>query len=400
MLFRSGTVIKQGSVSSEFNSLFAELKYSKKLNNKITFTPRFNYKSNEPWKSPAYDDEPAYHIQGTRLTENIILSYDPNRKINVIIGAESYQDNAKYQTDSTFFTDNKTSVSYLNYAGFAQGQIKTKFANLILGARFDKNSAFGQAFVPRVGITKIINNFHYKFLFGKSFRAPSIANFDAADSNGIKPEFSNVLELEIGYKISKNSFFTINAFDITTNEPIVYYNNYDTLTNASIDLYTNFGSCGTQGVEAEYKLKNKKFSLILNYAYYTAANKTRISLYESKSPASLLAFANHRANVSATYLINEELSLNTTASFYGKRWGAVGMDSLENPILEKTDSKILLNAFVNYQTKIKGFVIGAGVYDALNQKFTFIQPYNGGHPALPGPSREFLIRVQYRLQKK
>ena len=118
------------------------------------------------------------------------------------------------------------------------------------------------------------------------------------------------------------------------------------------------------------------------------------------SPASLLAFANHRANVSATYLINEELSLNTTASFYGKRWGAVGMDSLENPILEKTDSKILLNAFVNYQTKIKGFVIGAGVYDALNQKFTFIQPYNGGHPALPGPSREFLIRVQYRLQKK
>jgi outer membrane receptor for ferrienterochelin and colicin len=394
-----GNVVKQGSVSSEFNSLFAELKYNRKLRKNLTVTPRINFKTQDPWKSPGFDDEPPYHIHGTRLTENVTFSYDPNRSINVIFGGESYQDKAKYLTDSTYFSNNSSEVNYLTVAGFVQGLIKTNFSNFIIGARFDKNTAFGQAFVPRFGMTKIFNNFHYKFLFGRSFRAPSIANFNSADVNGIKPEFSDVIELEAGYKISKNSIFTLNIFDISTSKPIVYYNAFDTTNNIYNEFYTNFGFSGTQGIEAEYRVKTKKGDMMVNYSYYTAAKKPRISSYQTGNSSALLGFANHRINLSATYLVLPELSFNTTISFYGKRWAVVGVDSLDNSILEETDEKTLINLFVNYETKLKGLRIGAGVYDALNQKFTFIQPYNGGHAALPGPSREFLIRVQYRLQK-
>ena len=55
---------------------------------------------------------------------------------------------------------------------------------------------------------------------------------------------------------------------------------------------------------------------------------------------------------------------------------------------------------MRYETPIKGLSVGLGVYDALNQKFKFIQPYNGGHAPLPGPSREIIFRLHYNLQFK
>ena len=55
---------------------------------------------------------------------------------------------------------------------------------------------------------------------------------------------------------------------------------------------------------------------------------------------------------------------------------------------------------MRYETPIKGLTVGLGVYDALNQKFKFIQPYDGGHAPLPGPSREIIFRLNYHLNFK
>jgi outer membrane receptor for ferrienterochelin and colicin len=395
-----GNVINNGAVYAKFHSYFGELKYNHKINNRLTLTPKINFKLNDPWRSPGYDDEAPLHIRGTRLTENLTLRYDPNRNISITLGGESFQDRAIYKTDSTFFANNKSSVNYLNFAGFAQALIKTKISNLIIGARFDKNNAYGQAFVPRIGSTKIFNRFHYKLLFGRSFRAPSIANINSADSSGIRPEYSDVVELEAGYKITKNSFFTINLFDITTTKPIVFYASIADSTGEISEYYTNFGSGGTQGLEAEYRLKTKKIDFFINYSYYTAKNKTRISYYQAGNGYSLLGFANHKINLSATYHFTSDLSLNTTATFYGKRWAVTGLDSTGNSIYSETENKTLINIFINYQTPVKGLSVGTGVYDALNQKFTFIQPYDGGHAPLPGPSREFILRIQYQMPVK
>ncbi len=391
-----GNVIKSGAVIESFNSIFYELKYPIQISEKFTLTPRVNYKTQTPWLSPSYDQKTAYNRNANRATGNLTASWNINRHINFVFGTETYQDKATDYTDSSFFANRTQHVSYFNYTFFAQGLIKTRVVNFIVGARYDKHNAYGEAFVPRIGITKKYNKFHFKALYSGAFRAPAIENINYADSGGIRPELTQVLELELGYQVTRKSILTANVYDITTNNPIVYYT--DT-TNA--DHYTNSGHSGSQGIEAEYRIKDKWGYVALNYAFYTVANKGKIHEYEvSQSSSSLLAFANHRLNLNACWKVAKGLSLNATASYYGSRWAYTSVDSLGASALEKIDPTFLLNFFVKYDTPLKGLSIGAGCYDILNQKFKYIQPYNGGHAMLPASSREIVFRMNYNLNFK
>lgn len=391
-----GPVIKDGTQLENFNSVLSELKYVLKVNDKLTITPRINYKTQTPWQATAYDDKKAYNKTATRTSGNITASYNFNRYVNFVLGSEIYQDVAVDHTDSSFFLNGKQTISFYNYAFFTQGLIKTRLVNFIVGARFDQHSAYGHAFVPRVGLTKKHNRFHYKALYSNSFRAPAIENINAADSNGIKPELTQVLELELGYQISHKSLLTVNLYDIETKNPIIYYTSQD---STNTDLYTNYGHAGTQGIEAEYKIKDSWGHLTVNYSFYSAANKKKVSIYETENSSSLLGFSNHRINLNWGLNLTKQLSFNTTASYYSPRYAVTSQDSLGNSVQELLPSQLLLNFFLRYQP-VKGLSIGVGVYDALNQKFKFVQPYDGGSPMLPGSSREIIFRLQYDLNFK
>jgi outer membrane receptor for ferrienterochelin and colicin len=392
-----GEVIKQGPVKTSFNNLFSELKYVKDLNKKLNLSARVNYKNQSPWKSNGYDFDLPYFVTSTRIFQNVSLNYNSSRKLNFVFGSECYQDYAIDRMKSGYFSNGGNNKNFQNYAGFFQGQLKLQPINLIFGTRFDSHSEFGNALVPRVGLTKKYDKFHYKILFSRAFKSPTIDNINFADSKGIKPEYTNVYEAEIGYKINKNSFFSINAYDISTTQAIVYYTSKD---SSNTDFYSNFGYTGTKGIELEYRFKEKWGYFNLNYAYYSSTNKSSVDVYSTPESKSLLAFANHRVNLNTGININKNLSLNSTASYYGKRWFVSGIDSAGNSIKEKMDPLLLLNFFIRYQTPIKGFNVGLGVYDALNSKLNFIQPYDGGHAPLPGPSREFIIRLDYTLNYK
>jgi outer membrane receptor for ferrienterochelin and colicin len=392
-----GNVITNGITEDHFENIYTELKYDGNLSKNWKLSSRLNYKSQQPWENLGYEGTSPYNKHASRSSGNLTASYEPNRNLNIVFGTEAYYDQADDYTEGSVFKNSKNHINYFNYSFFAQSLLKTRFVNLTAGARFDRHSAFGNAFVPRLGLTKKLNKFHYKILFGRSFRAPSIENINSADSSGIKPEFTNVTEIELGYQISKNSIFSFNVFDITTTKPIVYYTSIDS-TNS--DFYTNFGSSGTQGIEAEYKYKSRWGYVTLNYAYYTALNKTRISSYETKDPSALLAFANHRINLSTNVNFNQYFSGNLTASFYGNRWNVSGYDTSGFSIFEKSDPFLLVNCFLQVRIPKIGMNVGIGAYDILNQRYQFIQPYDGGHAPLPGPSREFILRLQYNLNFK
>ena len=392
-----GYVIKQGYVEDHFENIYTELKHEAKFNKQWKLTSRINFKSHQPWENQGYEGTDIYNKKATRTNANFTAIFEPNRKINITFGTDAYYDFAKDFLDSGVFNNNKNSISYFNYALFAQSLFKTKYTNIILGARFDNHSAFGSAFVPRIGLTKKLNKFHYKILFGRSFRAPSIENINDAGSLGIKPEFTNVTECEIGYQITKNSIISVNAFDVITMQPIVYYTS---LENNDDDFYTNNGSAGTQGFETEYRYKSKWGQIILNYAYYTSVNKSKIPSYQTPDNSSLLAFANHRINISNQININSFISTTISGSYYSKRWLVSGFDTLGNSLYEQTKPVVLLNCFLQFKSEKKGINFGIGIYDILNEKIAFIQPYDGGHAPLPGPSREFIVRLQYNLNFK
>ena len=391
--------------AQNFNSMYFELKYLWKIGNKLTITPKLNYKDQAPWKTPQGNplEDSTYLKTASRSTANITASYNPTRKINVVFGSEYYKDLAIDNLAGNTFRNGKTSVSFYNYAFFAQGLLKTRFVNIILGARYDKHNVYGDAFVPRVGLTKKFNRFHFKALYSNSFRAPAIENINLSGANGIHPERTQVGELELGYQITHNSIFTINFFDITTKNPIIYYS-----INGGTDAYTNQGSTGTRGFEAEYKVKDTWGYVTLNYSYYTAAGKEKSAAYSvAPDPSMLLGFASHKVNLNASINILKNLSLNPSGTFYGPRWGYNSLTPDTLPVLKKFNSVFLFNLFLKYNTPVTGLSIGVGVYDIFNQQFTFIQPYgqpdskiNLPHAPLPGPPREFIFRLSYNFNFK
>ena len=389
--------------AQNFNSMYFELKYLWKVGNKLTITPKLNYKNQQPWKTPQGDSiDLPYLKTATRSTANITASYNPTRKINVVFGSEFYRDLAIDKLAGDTFYNGKQSVSFYNYAFFAQGLIKTRFVNIVLGARYDKHNVYGDAFVPRVGLTKKFKRFHFKALYSNSFRAPAIENIDYSGANGIHPERTQVLEGEVGYQITHNSILTVNVFDITTKNPIIYY------TIAGTDAYTNQGRTGTQGLEAEYRIKDKWGYIAVNYSYYTAANKEKSAAYNVPQDNSmLLGFASHKVNLNASINLLKNLSINPSGTFYGSRWGYNSLDTGGNAQIHKFAPIVLFNLFLKYNTPVNGLSIGVGVYDLFNQQFVFIQPYaqpgsitNVPHAPLPGPPREFIFRLSYNLNFK
>lgn len=385
--------------TQDFNSMYFELKYLWKVNNKLTITPKLNFKNQTPWETPSGDSTNATYLKtATRSTANITASYSPTRKINIVAGGEIYRDVAVDNLVGDTFYNGKSSVNYYNFALFTQGLIKTRIVNIILGARYDKHNVYGDAFVPRVGLTKKYNRFHFKALFSNSFRAPSIENINYSIASGILPERTQVGELEFGYQITHKSILTINFFDITTRHPIVYY--FDAVSQS--DVYQNEKTTGTSGVEAEYKIKAKWGYVGINYSFYTAQNKEKIAAYRTSDSSMLLGFANQKINLSASVNITKDLSFNITGSYYGARWAYTSLDTLGVPVMKKTDPLMLVNIFLKYNTPVKGLTVGAGVYDLLDQKYHFIQPYSNasspGHAPLPGPGREFVFRLSYDLQ--
>lgn len=385
-----------------YTSNFTEIKYSAQVGTKkkLTLTPKFNIKDQTPWETVwDYDSiSEDYSKSVQRYTGNLTASYNLTRKINFVAGAEAYFDKAQDNSnDSSYFSNGEKEVQYSNQAYFLQGLAKTRIVNFILGARFDNHSDYGSAFVPRVGFTKKFKKFHFKALYSNAFRAPTIENINLEDSAGIKPELTRVIELEAGYQLTRKSLITANFFDINTEDPIVYFVG----DSGQTDNYKNFGSGGSQGIEFEYRMRDKWGYIIANYSFYTVLNKENSEdymVYDNESM--LLAFPSHKANLSASIKLGKYFTVSPTLSYIGKRYGYTGIDSLGEYIQGEFKPILLSNLFVNVSNfGMKGLTIGVGCYDMLNKKYSFIQPYYGDHAALPGPSREFLLKVIYEVKK-
>jgi outer membrane cobalamin receptor len=383
----------------DFNSTFAELKYVWHLNDKITITPRINYKRQQPWLTPKTDSVAAFDFLAERVSGNLSISYNITRNINLVAGTEVFHD-ASTELDTGRFVNGSKMVNYMNYAGFIQGLVKHRIVNIIFGARYDKHSLYGDALVPRVGLTKKINRFNFKLLYSQSFRAPAIENINQAlTPSGIRPERTEVTELEGGYELTRKSLITINLYNISTLNPIVYY-----VVGLNTDAYINFGHSGTRGIEAEYRTRHHWGYITANYAFYTAQGNTEVPNYQVPGNSSqLLAFPSHKINFVASLNLTKHFSLNPSILYRSESYGFVTNTNPDSaalgiPLLHKFSAQLYVNLFLNYNNLfIKGLNAGIGVYDLFDQKTLYIEPYNGPHAPLPGSSRELIVRLRYDL---
>ena len=379
-----------------------ELKYQKQLSKTFQLQAKVNYKNETPWnivhQMDTVDESYLYKIKTERIRGNIGGIWDMNHFFNLTFGIEAFHDKGQKVDSIPFSKDSSFQVTYFNFAPYLQGLIKTRFANITIGVRHDNNSAFGSAINPRLGITKKIGSFNTKALFASSFRAPCIENYQASINSTILPEKSQTIEFEVGYQLNKSSYFSINAFDITTKNTIHYLIYDDPITAMKTEGYNNLAQkIGSQGIEIEYKFKSQLGSISTSYSYYTIANKHVDDVSITQNRTSNLGIANHKFNFVGTLNLSKSIYFTASTSIIGKRYGYTSEDGFGNGILSSYNPQLLLNTFLNFKEIKKGLTIGFGIRNITNQKIVFIQPYNSLHGALPGMGREFNLKLTYNF---
>ena len=384
----------KGKVNFKMNMF--ELKYDTKLSDKLTFTPKINYTYQKPWN--VTDSLNHYNIAASKLTTGYHFNYDPTSKLNIIAGGELFNEEATNltTTQKPHFYNGTENINFYTVSGYVQGLLKSKIAVFTAGMKVIQHNKFGAAIAPRIGITKSFKKLHGKVLYNSAFRAPSIENINF--NPGIKPELTNVFEVEAGYKINTNNLLTVNVFDITINRPVVY------IVDPADSLhpqgnYVNFDKSGTQGIEAEYKMQYSKWGFSLNYSYYKAKSDINVSQYQvPEDKAALLGLSNNKIGFVANFNVTDNFSINPSMTYLSEKYAITGIDTSSNYVITKIEAKSLLNLNLRYKNLfVKGLDVNVGVNDILNQRVAYAQPYKGGLAPITGFGTEVIFRIAYTL---
>lgn len=388
-------------VEMHFENLYAQLKYDIKIGDKLTITPKFQYKDQQPWRANDditinLDTLDDYYYGGVFSSKHIKqtlgelnLNGNISDKINLLGGVQYYKDKGESVTDYEYSFTGTTTIDFTNFSAYAQGLFKLDFAIITLGARYNSHEQFGSSFVPRIGITKVINKFHAKMLLSQAFRAPSIENIDL--NFDIKPEQTTVFEIEAGYQLTSNMILTANFYNISINDPIVYF--YDDVSGD--EGYLNYDKTGTRGFEVEYRFKPKWGNIGFNYSSYSAGGNNKVDSYEVISNENrLVGLPENKFNLFGSIKLGSNLSLSPSFTFLDNRSG-YDIDGVQ----ENYDEVLFANLYFLYRNLfIKGLQVGAGVFNLTDSNYAYVQPYNSGHTPMPASGREIVIRLKYRFK--
>lgn len=405
------------SINNRFNYYSGNLKYEWKISEKFKLTPLYQYTYQLPWAST----DSVYSYSNRFLQRHIArveASYDPHKNINLLAGVQFLNDygNSKPSPYSNTYTyyyapNNSPTINYQNYSGYLQAFFKTKIVNVTAGARYDKHSLGFDAFVPRFALTKVVHKVHFKLLAAQAFRTPYIQNIS---SDSIRPEKATIFEAEVGYQIGKKVNVSMNVFDISIKDALYYVYYENPVTGAILDGYYNGKKTGTRGIELVAKYKDKWGYVDVNYSYYTNAGKNQIpefavdkSLFRDPSQSGIntnanMGFAPHKLNILVNFKITKHLNWNINANYLSKRFAYDHTQSGDTAAYMKAfPSMLLLNTFVNYENLfVNGLDLGVGCYNIANTGNPFLTPYTSSISPMPGSTREFVVKLKYRIGGK
>ena len=396
MTIRDGVGPVTPGVRQRFRSYHLGARYNIKLRDDMTLTPYFGLIHQTPWQITDTSSELFYDKTVSRYTFGTSLSYDASEHLNILGGVEAFADRAHLGATElvglqTMFGDS-TEVAYDTIATYGQVLVNHEIANLTVGARLEHHSAVGSSLVPRVALTRVFGRLHAKLLAAQAFRAPGVENINLSGGS-LAPEKTTVFEGEVGYELTQHMYLALNAYDITIKKPIVY----DFDQAAMTEGYMNGDHTGTRGIEVDYRVKYPRGYANLNYSYYSSAGKNTVDAYAVPGhDEALLAFPSHKVAMTTRLDLYKGLAFTPSAVIYGPRYGYLTGDVDGTPMIGREPTTALVNLYARYSNLLtKGLEVGAGVFDVADQHVRYLQPYNGGHAPLPGPGREFVLRVSY-----
>ncbi|MHB0996169.1 MAG: TonB-dependent receptor plug domain-containing protein [Elusimicrobiales bacterium] len=381
-------ILSTGATRVRFPTYSYEAKYGLKASENLRLESRLAYQYSRPWKE--LDHHFPYDKTARKSAGGLTAFYEPSGRTSLMAGAELTHDEVEVgaATDAgSAYGGGRTGAQYDNLAFFGQAAADLRVFNVIAGARFDRHSHSGSSFVPRLAVTKLVDDLNFKAIYSGAYRAPSVENIRLTPS--IKPERTATAEFEAGYKAAESLFLSANAFDITIKDPIIFY--YDSVLDT--ENYRNYSRTGTRGYGLGLKFKKAANYVEFGYSRYSA-RKNRVDVYKTLSdPSASLAFPKHKAVLNSRLRLSGKLTLSPSLIYLSKRYGyyASGLTRAYGDVM-------LANAYLSIHGAFaEGLSLGLGVYDIFGSGYDYIQAHNSGHAPLPAASREVLIRAGYEF---
>lgn len=384
-----------------FITSVGQVSYRAQITDNLRLTPLFEATVQQPWRNTGVpvSDVTYYDPTVQKYALNLKADWDLASWASTLCGAEYEWEYARYGGDEPTrkyqFPDGKQSIDFNRFALYNEWLVKTPLVNVTAGVRLEKHSEYDPSVVPRLSLTRSFGDTSVKAIYNRAFRAPTIEQTAAALKTGTKleTETADVVELEASHRFDDRNHLSVNLFDIRMNHPINYY--YDFVND--LDAYKNESRIGTRGVEAEYRFRDDWGHLALRYSFYRVTN-TGSDLFRVPGHDDVfVAFPAHKVTLEAGYKVTRNLNLNTTLVFVGDRYGFDLINAVTGePEVSRHDPELVANLYLLYRNAFwKGVDVGLGVFDLFGANHEFIQPYNGGHAPLPGPGREYVLRISY-----
>jgi len=229
---------------------------------------------------------------------------------------------------------------------------------LTSGIRWDDYSDFGTTVNPRLALVwQLDYDFTAKFLYGRAFRAPSLAELFLKDNpilvgnKDLEPEELETLEFGLSY-------LGLPFYELAVN---VFYYKTDKLIQETQNTTTNLNSSSGRGLEMEaVYYANSVVSLEGNYSYQTSSV---VDTAESFGGA-----PEHQAYVRADFKINGHWNVSVDANWVSSQAIVVANPKFGFPSeKDKLDAFSSANININYLFGSK-YRVGLNVRNLLNSK--------------------------------
>ncbi len=398
-----------------FDSYDLDARYSWPVRADLTITPHFAYRRSYSWQKnqewvfraiadPSDAGEFFRDFPDTRYRTGASAVWEPASSMTLVLGGEWSQETIEARLPSEpsfdpweyyyFYGPDSSEVSSTVRSFFTEFSLRTSAADLTVGMRYDKNSRFPAARLPRVALTRRWGDYYVKGMASRAYHPPTLMTISWLDPE-LRPEYAWDYEAEAGYQPSPNTLFRVNAFAIDMKPVIFYSGNFSNSTVRS------------RGLEAEARFKNRRGSLNLAYSLYRAHYDDRENaMAEDETGAAIrevtLGFPTHKVTLTTSLKVLGEVTVSPGLVWYSRRyvrkssWFWDGTDSDYTPVNWVLDPAVLANLYVR-SPLAAGWDVGLGVFNLFDEEYSSVTGSYVGNPPVPGPSRELVLRAAYRF---
>lgn len=393
----------------EFSSTNWSLEYDWQLSDKITLTPRYEYRKQQDWfidRTAPLSMGKDFFLPANKKTMNLEMTYWETQW-DLLIGTDYWEEQQLCRMPGggapcAIRFEGESSVEHHGTAGYIQADWRQGSLNASFGARYSNHSASDDSLVPRLSVAYEINPvWNIKTHLGKASREPNIEvlNAKAPGVETIKPEETTQTEIELRWSPDSQLYGALTLFQMEIAEPIFYSSAIS--SGAGQYSYQNQDEVQTQGIEMEWHGKfSQKGKFHLSYSFYETFGGDPVEVYNTVHDKNAhLGAPQHKLALS----IDQNFggwSLQPSVVWYSSQYGFTydpnNIDSVgQNASSKKLEDKTFINIVSRY--RLQQWELSLGINDLLDDGREFVQPYHSNSSPYSGPGRKVWLQVSVQF---